>query len=1172
MHILNMLMKKSVFLFILAVFSVYFSELVFGSEMHQTDSLYAILEDQYRASNFDSAYKIAKNLIPIDKNSSHQAFAYLAIGEWQYQYDRFDSASYYLSKAKEFLGDDTINNLSLDINELLGRTYYCLDDTDRMINQMFSVLYLAKRTKSTYSEATALEVLGYAFMKIHKYFESYQFLKSGEKLFTKLNAFNKLSEVNLFLGNLFASQQNTEKAIVYFHRSLHYSLMANSKEDAAVALHNIAMTQIQDSSRLDSALIYFKKALALEKDVPNAESYYTYAMIASTFIEMDNLDSAKYYIQVAEKYTLKEREKEELNAILERLKGKMALKETDYSQAITYFKRSIRNNVIDNESNKIIRLIADAYQKQSNIDSAYHYLLAYLDNFEKLEKEKARAGFIPAELEEKIKTYSEDLINQEKNIALINRQKKLSGTLFFLSLFIIFLMVLFIILIMKRNNKIKQRNDFFTKLLEKSKDIIVILNKNGEIIYRSPSYESILGFRTLNDERVSAFENIHPEDLDEVKELMNKLVQSDDDNTFNFSFRLLDSEKNWRIMEANATVQWRDPLIKGTIINFRDITQRKEKESKIIESEKTFRNIFDSVNDAIYIQDKEGKFLNVNKGAEKMYQYSREEFLGRTPDFLSASGKNDFELVRKNLEAAFHGETNRMLFWGKRKTGEIFPKLVTFNPGSYFGEKVCIVTATDISERVKNENAIKANEQKLRAYLENTLAGVISTNSKGEIQFCNNSFLRMMELPESCNIGDYVFYDFLHPDDKALYSPRFSSFRDIRIRNNSGKYIWIRMTQSKIEIPEQETQYLLILINVDNEIRYRDQLSKNLNITKTLMNSIPNPIYFKDSDNIIRNCNKAFLNLIERTREDIIGKKIQEIIKVDQIHIEKDKETIEKTFVSYEYCDSDKCYIINKSALFDDEHHFEGIIVSILDITEIKSTNRKLQRLSETQGKILSLIAHDFRSIIAMQKSVTDFILSGQLNFDEVVELQKSMKPTIDSIFNMIDNILIWAKMQKEKITFKPEYILLYPVIEENIKTLKMYARIKNITLETDVPQHIMGHFDKTQLNSIIQNLLSNALKFSRRGGKVWVSAKEENDSIVIIVKDNGMGMDDKKIENITDNSVHFSERGTENEKGSGLGMQIISDFIKNHNGELQIISKPEAGSQITIIFPQKKG
>jgi PAS domain S-box-containing protein len=621
-------------------------------------------------------------------------------------------------------------------------------------------------------------------------------------------------------------------------------------------------------------------------------------------------------------------------------------------------------------------------------------------------------------------------------------------------------------------------------------------------------------------------------------------------------------------MQASATVLWNAPLIQGTIINFRDITIEKERENKITESEKTFRNIFNGVSDAIFLLNKDRKFITVNEGAVKMFQYDKELFINNTPEFLSAPNKNDFPKVNQCISDTFDGKSSSIIFWGKRKNNEIFPKIVTFNPSSYFGEQVCLVSAIDITERMKYENLLKANEQKLRAYLENTLAGIISINSNGNIQFCNNAFIQMLEFGGNTEIAGIKFQNLLHPDDKSKYSSTSTSFNDIRLLTKSGKYIWVRMTQSKIDIPNEEIQYVLVFINVDNEIKYRNELSQNFNMLQAVMNNVPVPIFYKDLDSTILDCNISIQEYFNAPKEAIVGKKVEELLAVDPIHKEKDEEVKKKSYVSYTFQFKDREFIIHKSALRNKTDEIIAIIVSMIDITDIKQKNEELKLLSDTQSKILSLIAHDFRSIIATQKSLTDFILSDNMSYDEIIELQKSMKPSIDSTFNMIDNILIWAQSQQGRIQFSPERILLYPIIEESIKSLQMYAHIKGITILQNIPHDIMGYFDKNQLNAIIQNLLTNALKFTNPQGRVEIHAKEENNEIQIKITDTGIGMTNETIDSILNKHFIFSERGTENEKGSGLGMQIISDFIKAHQGQLLIESKPDKGSTIRVIFP----
>ncbi|HMB97136.1 MAG TPA: PAS domain S-box protein [Balneolaceae bacterium] len=138
-----------------------------------------------------------------------------------------------------------------------------------------------------------------------------------------------------------------------------------------------------------------------------------------------------------------------------------------------------------------------------------------------------------------------------------------------------------------------------------------------------------------------------------------------------------------------------------------DITDKRVAEQKLKESIESYKVLFNSIQDAMYILDEDGRFLEVNQGAERMYGYPREKFIGSTPDFLAAPGKVDMNLTYRRMEDALNGGVQQFEWWGRKKNGEIFPKELQLNPGKYFGKPVVIAIARDITERKKAEQKIK---------------------------------------------------------------------------------------------------------------------------------------------------------------------------------------------------------------------------------------------------------------------------------------------------------------------------------------------------------------------------------------------------------------------------------------------------------------------------------
>lgn len=175
----------------------------------------------------------------------------------------------------------------------------------------------------------------------------------------------------------------------------------------------------------------------------------------------------------------------------------------------------------------------------------------------------------------------------------------------------------------------------------------------------------------------------------------------------------------YRVVWADGSVRtvWAVPGAKitdrdGKILKLsgivQDITERNQAEEMLRASETSYRDLFNSVTEAIYVQNRDGVFLDVNRGAEIMYGYRREELIGKTPALVSAPDKNDLAQVMHAVTRAFAGEPQQFEFWGKRANGEIFPKEVRLSRGTYFGQPVVIAVAIDITERKKRERELEA--------------------------------------------------------------------------------------------------------------------------------------------------------------------------------------------------------------------------------------------------------------------------------------------------------------------------------------------------------------------------------------------------------------------------------------------------------------------------------
>jgi PAS domain S-box-containing protein len=261
---------------------------------------------------------------------------------------------------------------------------------------------------------------------------------------------------------------------------------------------------------------------------------------------------------------------------------------------------------------------------------------------------------------------------------------------------------------------LRKSEEYFRSFVENANDTVFSITTEGILIYGSPNWTRVLGFDVKDFIGKSVFETIvHPDDVFLcITRIQNALMTGA--RQFDIEFRALHKDGSWKWQTTNAAPVFDE---QGNITSFigmaRDITQQKLAEEAMQNSARSYFDLFNTITEAIYIQDGDGVFLDINVGLEKMYGYQREEIIGKTPEFLSAEGKNDFAKIQQYVSETFNeGKSQQFEFWGKRKNGEIFPKDVICNKGRYFGKDVIITTARDVTQHKLAEDALKESEEK----------------------------------------------------------------------------------------------------------------------------------------------------------------------------------------------------------------------------------------------------------------------------------------------------------------------------------------------------------------------------------------------------------------------------------------------------------------------------
>jgi len=241
---------------------------------------------------------------------------------------------------------------------------------------------------------------------------------------------------------------------------------------------------------------------------------------------------------------------------------------------------------------------------------------------------------------------------------------------------------------------------------------------------------------------------------------------------------------------------------------------------------------------------------------------------------------------------------------------------------------------------------------------------------------------------------------------------------------------------------------------------------------------------------------------------------------------------------------------------------------------ELKAQRDQLNELNAVKDKLFSIIAHDLKNPFNTLKGFVDLI---HLRYEEYSDDERKkmigiISDSADNIFQLLDNLLNWSRSQQGVIKFKAEMINIVPLIEKNIALYKDQAANKNIEIEFQSSAgDISSLIDKDMMSIVIRNLLTNAIKFTRENGRVELNCSIESKHILITVKDNGTGISEEDKQKLFRSDIHFSNRGTNNETGTGLGLVLCKELVEKHNGKIWIESELNKGTTIFISLPQKK-
>lgn len=236
--------------------------------------------------------------------------------------------------------------------------------------------------------------------------------------------------------------------------------------------------------------------------------------------------------------------------------------------------------------------------------------------------------------------------------------------------------------------------------------------------------------------------------------------------------------------------------------------------------------------------------------------------------------------------------------------------------------------------------------------------------------------------------------------------------------------------------------------------------------------------------------------------------------------------------------------------------------------SELNESNEQLKAAVATRDTMMSILSHDLRSPLLLLSSSMELMRPSKLSLEEQEKLILQLRNRTQQTLSLVDNLLLWSRNQAESVKFVPVDLPIADIRKLITTYTQLLQSEKDVHLTLDCPVDGIVYADKDLLDCILRNIISNAYKFTPRGQTVSIRIFPAGNQWQFSVKDSGAGMSAEMVQRLR-NGDSFTTLGTANEKGHGLGLRLVKDFLKLHGTDLEIVSVPAQGSEFSFLLPQ---
>lgn len=649
--------------------------------------------------------------------------------------------------------------------------------------------------------------------------------------------------------------------------------------------------------------------------------------------------------------------------------------------------------------------------------------------------------------------------------------------------------------------------------------------------------------------------------------------------------------KNEEIQGAMAELKATNDALNMTNIELLEISEQ------LKENEQLYRTLTSNFpNGMVLLFDKNMRYVFADGTLIEHLGFRKNQMIGKTLyDVFPASECKVFEKLYKKVlngnEQFFEYEHNDIV------TQNIIVPIEDNKNRIVYG----LAIVQDITQRKRNENQLKESSMLFNTVIESVDEGITLSEPDGYFEIFNS---RMIEITgytkEEANKIDFM--QAIYPDEakfqkasqmlERLRLERSNKNFETTIISKQGKERTL-LVSSTLMTYNHKDYYLSTYRDISKRIKAQKEREASEQKFRNFIEQTVDGILLTDAEGRIVEWNKALEFYTSIGRNQVLGSKIwdleyNELIKPEQQSAEMYDRLKGKFFeqinneditnYEIEFYGRDGAVRIFFLSAFLIKIGNEKLLARLArDITErkkaentLKESEKRLRELNQTKDKFFSIVAHDlknpFSNIIGLSE-----MLVNRFNTIDAEKTQRFLRYIYQSSeqgYGLLENLLKWSRSQRGSIEWNPKPINMHNIVQDTILLLQSVAKYKGVEISQTLSENDEVYADADMTLTVIRNLMSNAIKFTHPGGKITVSVVRHGNEMEVTVADTGVGISKENQAKLFRIDVNHSTEGTNEEKGTGLGLILCKEFVEKNGGKIWVESEEGAGAQFKFTLP----